>query len=305
MTKKTTYLLGILLTILAGTYFFIKCCSSCGIAVKEEVMSDDTIIITEEIPETTAYPFSFSDGDYSYNVNDNFNFNMSSSSILRPISQQIDEGVISLKSYLSENTGKVLNLTGYYKSDEANKSAFPNLGLARANAVKNYLVEKGIHSSALNISGTLKDDMISSPENVFLGPIAYNLTGETGDLEAELKSLYDKIKADPLVLHFETGETAIDLSIAQRQKIAAISRYLDKVENATCSAIGHTDSQGNRATNIRLGQERADFAKSYLISNGISAAKIIASSKGPDAPIASNTTEEGRSQNRRTVVTLN
>ena len=63
--------------------------------------------------------------------------------------------------------------------------------------------------------------------------------------------------------------------------------------------------QGSRTTNIKLGQERADFAKQYLINNGISDAKIKTSSQGPDSPIASNTTDEGRSKNRRTVVTLN
>lgn len=304
MTKKTTYLLGILITILVGTYFYISCCSSCG-AGNEEVLIEETIVVPEAPPEPTSYPFSFQDGDYSYNVNDNFNFNLSSSSILLPLSQKVNDGVEGLKIHLSENVGKAINITGYYTSDEANKSAFPNLGLARANTVKNFLVDKGLHSSAINIFGELKSDMISTPENVFLGPVSYTLAGETEGLEDELKALYAKIKADPLVLYFETGEASINLTEAQRQQIADISRYLDKVEISSCSATGHTDNQGSRATNIKLGQERAEFAKSYLINNGISENKIKTSSKGPDTPIASNTTDEGRSQNRRTVVTLN
>ncbi len=96
-----------------------------------------------------------------------------------------------------------------------------------------------------------------------------------------------------------------NLTVEQRQKFEKISKYLDKVESATCHAIGHTDNQGDRNANIRLGQERADFAKSYLINNGISAAKIVSYSKGSDDPIASNETKEGRRQNRRTIVTLN
>lgn len=282
----------------------MTCCSSCG-PTTEEVLIEETIVVTETPPEATTYPFSFNDGDYAYNVNDNFNFNMSSSAILLPVSQNVTDGISGLKTFLSDNAGKVLNITGYYTEEDANKSAFPNLGLARANAVKNYLVDKGIPSNALNILGELKGDMISTSANVFLGPVAYSLSGEKEDLQDELKALYDKIKADPLVLYFETGEAAINLSAEQRQKIADISRYLDKVDGATCSAIGHTDSQGSRATNIKLGQERADFAKQYLINNGISDLKIKTSSLGPDRPIASNITEEGRSQNRRTVVTLN
>ena len=304
MTKKTTYLIGIIITILLGTYFYMTCCSSCGANTEDDLIEESSEII-ETPPEATSFPFSYNDGDYSYNVNDNFNFNMSSSNILLPLTQNVEDGITSLKTFLLENAGKVFNITGYYTNDEANKSAFPNLGLARANAVKNYLVDKGIPSQSLNILGELKDDMIRTTDNVFLGPVAYTLSGEKEDLQDELKALYDKIKADPLVLYFETGEAAINLSAEQRQKIADISRYLDKVDGGTCSAIGHTDSQGSRTTNIKLGQERADFAKQYLINNGISDAKIKTSSQGPDSPIASNTTDEGRSKNRRTVVTLN
>jgi OOP family OmpA-OmpF porin len=56
--------------------------------------------------------------------------------------------------------------------------------------------------------------------------------------------------------------------------------------------------------NTQLGQNRADFAKEYLAKNGISADRIISSSKGPDEPIADNATTEGKAKNRRTVVTI-
>lgn len=300
MTKNLIYPIGILITILLGTYFYFTCCSTCG---TEEVVVEKAI--TPVIPEATSYPFSFSDGDFSYDVNDNFNFNASSSTILLPLSAKVDTGIVGLKDFLANNIGKVFNITGYYKASEENNSVFPNLGLARANAVKNYLVEKGISSSSLNTSGKLMDEMVQNTENVFLGPIAYSISGQTEDLDNELKALYEKIKADPLIIYFETGEAAINLSAEQKQKVADISRYLDKIDTASSSVIGHTDNKGSRALNTNLGQERADFVKSYLINNGITASKISSSSKGPDAPIATNDTEEGRSKNRRTEVTLN
>lgn len=302
MTKTTTNLLGILITILAGTYFYITCCSECGLPVKKEAIKEAVVVPAE--PEATSYPFAFSDGDYAYNENGNYNFNMSSSSILMPVSDKVSAGGIpSLKAFLAENTEKVVNVTGYYKNDEANASAFPNLGLARANAVKNHLVENGISSSQINTMGKLKDDMVSK-NNMFLGPIAYGIGDKAKNTDDELKALYDKITSDPLVLYFNTGEAAINLSAEQRQKVADISRYLDKVEGATTQVTGHTDNSGSRVTNVRLGQERADFAANYLAQNGISKAKIKASSKGSGSPVASNTTEEERSKNRRTVVTL-
>ena len=81
--------------------------------------------------------------------------------------------------------------------------------------------------------------------------------------------------------------------------------YVYKVDGASIMVTGHTDNQGSRDTNIKVGQERADFAKNYLIDNGISSSKISSTSLGPDQPIADNTTEEGRAENRRVVITIN
>ncbi len=302
MTKTTTNLLLMLITILAGIYFYVNYCSSCGMPVKEEPIKE--AVIAPVTPEATSYPFAFSDGAYAYNENDNYNFNVSSSSILTPLSLKVTDGIASLKGFLAENLGKVINVTGYYKSDETNSSAYPNLGLARANAIKNHLVQNGISSAQINTMGKLMDDMVSK-DNVYLGPVIYGLADRAADAEDALKALYEKIKANPLVLYFDTAEASINLTPEQRQKVADISRYLDKVADAKANVVGHTDDTGDAESNITLGQNRADFAKDYLMRNGISAAKIDATSKGQTQPIASNATEEGKAKNRRTVVTLN
>jgi len=208
-----------LITILAGTYYYITCCSSCGTALKEEPVKE--VAAASETPEATSYPFAFSDGDYTFNANDNYNFNMSSSSNLMPLSQKVTEGLTSLKAFLAESAGKVINITGYDKSDETNDSTFPNLGMACANAVKNHLVENGIPSTKINLLGKLMDEMM--PEgNMFLGPIAYGLSGEAENAGDALQALYDKIRANPLVLYFETNEATINLSAEQWLKVADI-----------------------------------------------------------------------------------
>jgi len=303
MTRNLSYLLGMLITILIGTYFYFTCCSDCRIASADNEQVQEEIIPVIE-PEPTSFPFSVKDSEYAFNVNDNFNFDLSSPNILMPLSENVSNGVESLKSYLMENTNKVINITGLYRGDEENPSAFPNLGLARANAVKNHLVSNGIPSAQTNTFGKLMDDLLPL-DNTLLGPITYEIAVGNENAGDELKALHDEIVANPLVLYFETGEAAINLTPEQRQKVANISSYLDKVEGASCNIVGHTDNTGSRVTNIELGQGRADFAKAYLVRNGISAAKINATSQGPDSPIASNATDEGRSKNRRTVVTLN
>lgn len=62
---------------------------------------------------------------------------------------------------------------------------------------------------------------------------------------------------------------------------------------------GHTDSRGTRAMNMNLSKNRAESVKSWLVNNGIDASRIETEGYGPDKPIDSNDTEEGRLRNRR------
>jgi outer membrane protein OmpA-like peptidoglycan-associated protein len=62
---------------------------------------------------------------------------------------------------------------------------------------------------------------------------------------------------------------------------------------------GHTDSRGSAAKNDELSQRRADAVRSYLVSRGIPSDKIEARGIGSSRPIATNSTAEGRANNRR------
>ena len=67
---------------------------------------------------------------------------------------------------------------------------------------------------------------------------------------------------------------------------------------------GHTDSTGSHAYNMKLSLERADSVKAYLVGRGVPAARLVTVGAGPDYPIASNATEEGRAENRRVEITI-
>jgi OmpA-OmpF porin, OOP family len=67
----------------------------------------------------------------------------------------------------------------------------------------------------------------------------------------------------------------------------------------TVEIIGHTDNSGNRASNIALSQARADAVKGYLVAKGISPQQLTTNGVGPDQPVASNDTTDGRARNRR------
>lgn len=61
---------------------------------------------------------------------------------------------------------------------------------------------------------------------------------------------------------------------------------------------GHCDERGTREYNIGLGERRANAAKEYLVSMGISADRITVVSKGKDDPIVTGSNEEAWAQNR-------
>jgi len=67
---------------------------------------------------------------------------------------------------------------------------------------------------------------------------------------------------------------------------------------------GHTDDVGSDESNLKLSQQRADAAKQYLVKKGISEERMTTIGYGESKPIAPNTTAEGRSKNRRIVLTI-
>src|SRR5690606_34839817 len=78
-------------------------------------------------------------GGFSFTTNENINFKKSDFTILEPISLKVQSGLDSLKAYQQSTANKTIEIIGFYTKEETNNSAFPNLGIARANSVKNVL----------------------------------------------------------------------------------------------------------------------------------------------------------------------
>ena len=297
MSKKLLYLLSMLLTIIVGCWLYYMFCCNCS---KKECCDKTD---KDKLPETemSFSGFQISGEDFSYKTSDNFKFLSAKFNHLEPLSDSLQNGILKLKDYLSKENAN-LKITGYALSTENNSSAFPNLGFARANDVKNFLVKQGLPENKLEIFGEVKD-VLSQRNDTIFGPLSFNLfkvSEENNSSYKDWSAIKDKINANPVILYFETGQTAIDVSAEDRAKIAEMVDYLGHVAGSKISVTGHTDNVGNRDNNIKLALERANFAKDYLVTNGITSEKINVTSLGPDKPIADNATAEGRAKNRRT-----
>lgn len=68
--------------------------------------------------------------------------------------------------------------------------------------------------------------------------------------------------------------------------------------------VGHTDSTGSDAINNPLSMERAQSVRDYLAGRGVSPSRVDVSGRGANEPVASNSTDGGRAQNRRVQIFL-
>ena len=74
---------------------------------------------------------------------------------------------------------------------------------------------------------------------------------------------------------------------------------IDNPHVGNVTVEGHTDSKGKYKSNMKLSQNRANSVMNYLIDKGVDAARLNAIGYGPDRPIDTNDTAEGRARNRR------
>lgn len=113
-----------------------------------------------------------------------------------------------------------------------------------------------------------------------------------------IKKDCDVLLAESFVVNFKSGESTANLSTAQQEKLNKIANCISEL-GIILTVIGHTDNTGSTATNLRVGQQRADAVKAVLIEKGVAENQITTTTKGETEPVASNNTEEGKEKNRR------
>ena len=93
-----------------------------------------------------------------------------------------------------------------------------------------------------------------------------------------------------------------DKSVVKPQYFEMLHKFIEYVNFNDYEVVieGHTDSKGTNAYNMALGMRRAQSVKAKLLEFGMDPSRIVGIvSKGEEEPVATNTTDEGRAQNRR------
>jgi OOP family OmpA-OmpF porin len=129
---------------------------------------------------------------------------------------------------------------------------------------------------------------ISVPEGAFNFSVATWLAST--DATVPKRFVFDN-------LNFETGST--QLTPESRPTVDSLLVILKAYPAVEVLVEGHTDSTGDPAANKKLSLDRATAVRGILVTGGITDSRIKTAGVGPDRPIASNDTEDGRAKNRR------
>ena len=102
-------------------------------------------------------------------------------------------------------------------------------------------------------------------------------------------------------LTFATGSATLDMEKSKEQ-LENIAAIMKAYPDTKIKIGGYTDNTGSEETNMQISQARAEAVMASLAEMGVAADRMEAEGYGPQHPVASNETEEGRAQNRRIAV---
>lgn len=118
------------------------------------------------------------------------------------------------------------------------------------------------------------------------------------DKRIELKNIAIGSKIALRNIFFDVAKAT--LRPESNAELDRLVKLMNDVPKLKIEISGHTDNTGSAMVNEALSQQRAEAVVNYLKSKGIAPARMTAKGYGMNNPVAPNTTEEGRQQNRRT-----
>ena len=126
---------------------------------------------------------------------------------------------------------------------------------------------------------------------------------KTGDIDGDVYTGKETVEylasGVPDRVFFATNKSS--LTTASRATLRKQATFLRKNKNLNVTIEGHADERGTREYNLALGERRANAAKDYLMTYGISSDRISVLSYGKERPVDSGSNPLAWSKNRRSV----
>ncbi|WP_347159680.1 OmpA family protein [Pontibacter chitinilyticus] len=138
--------------------------------------------------------------------------------------------------------------------------------------------------------------------------IGRRMDKQADELKRDLEGATVERVGEGIKITFDSGilfqTNSAQLQQAAQTDIAQLAETLKKYPDTNILVEGHTDNTGGRELNQRLSEQRAQAVADYAASMGVDRSRMTTKGYAFDQPVADNSTEAGRAQNRRVEIAI-
>jgi outer membrane protein OmpA-like peptidoglycan-associated protein len=131
---------------------------------------------------------------------------------------------------------------------------------------------------------------------------------QAAEMQKDLEGATVERVGEGIKITFDSGllfaVNSSELTPSSKDNLNKLSGILNKYDDTNILVEGHTDNTGTEEYNQKLSELRASSVESYLTQNSVSGSRITAKGYGELQPVADNTSDSGRAQNRRVEVAI-
>ncbi len=181
-----------------------------------------------------------------------------------------------LADYLKDHPTKSVTLNGHYMASEENKTSFGNLGLARADAMKGYLIGLGVPAAQLLTGSALKENL-DIDDNKVVGGMDYvfGTIAQGRSLNIQDAAAFSTTAKENLVFPMSSFDYVNPVDAEVSTSFQKTADYLKANPKRSLKITGlYTDQETNSSVLPSLGMARANKIKGMLVGMGASAKQI-------------------------------
>lgn len=185
--------------------------------------------------------------------------------------------------------------------------AFATIGCKTSSALKGGAIggaAGGVLGGLLSKNNTATGVIVGAAIGGSAGAIiGREMDKQAEELERELQQAEVERVGEGIKVTFDSGLLfgfdQSKLNASSEANLDSLAKTLNKYPETNIIIDGHTDDTGSEKYNMKLSMERATSVESYLTNKGVSSTRIVTRGLGESAPKSDNTTDAGRSENRR------
>lgn len=177
----------------------------------------------------------------------------------------------------------------------------------------------GVGAASGAVIGLITSDSKNRQRNVLIGAgvgalaggsIGYYMDVQEAKLRQRLRNSGVSVtrSGNQIILNMPGNVTfatnSSDINAGFYDVLNSVAIVLNEYNKTTVDVIGHTDNVGSESYNQTLSERRARSVAEYLAGQKVMSERLLIAGRGESQPIASNSTPEGRSQNRRVTIQI-